>query len=374
MLLKNAWVFTPEFTFEQLHVQLQGDRIVDVRQEAPDQPGEDLTGCFLIPGLIDIHTHGCVGWDASDGDLEGLQAMSEFYARHGVTSFLATSMSQPVSTLERVFAQIRAFRQEGPRGARCLGIHMEGPFFSKEKCGAQDPSVLLAPDAAVYRRLQEISGNCIRQVDFAPELPGAMEFIEALKGEVPLSLAHTNADYDTAIQAMDLGVNHVTHLFNGMTGISHRAPGVAGAAMDRDVTAELICDGIHIHPAVIRMVFRAKGPDRVNLISDSMSAAGMPDGTYHLGGQKVNVQGGRATLDNGALAGSTTNLLACVQNVISFGVPAEHAIQAATYNPAREIGVLDDLGTIETGKFADLVVLDEHWNLKQVYLRGKAIL
>ena len=252
-----------------------------------------------------------------------------------------------------------------------MGINLEGPFLSMAKKGAQNGDWLHRPDVAMFRRLAEAGRGLVKLVSLAPEEPGAMEFIDELKDEVVISVAHTTADYDTALEAYRRGAREATHLFNAMPPFSHRAPGVVGAAFDSPrCRVELICDGVHIHPSVVRVVFSLFGADRVVLISDTMRAAGMPDGDYTLGGQAVKVSGKYATLADGTLAGSVTDLMSCMKTAVSFGIPLADAVRAAAVNPAQVLGIFDRCGSLEAGKNANAVVLDADLNVKAVFFRG----
>lgn len=371
-LLKNAQVFHPDYRFEKADVRMENGRILEVAPSIEGE-GEDLGGKMLIPGLCDIHSHGCVGGDWSRPDLESYRRMARFYAQNGVTSLCATTMSLPTAELEGIMAELGRFAGGETGGARIAGINMEGPFFSKKKKGAQAEENLINPDIGLFHKLQALSAGKIRLCDIAPELPGADAFIRALKGETVISLAHTDADYDTACHAISLGARHITHLYNAMTLLEHRNPGVVGAVLEsKDVVAELISDGIHLHPAVVRLTFSILGPGHVALISDSMEACGMPNGEYELGGQPVTVCDGRAALHDGTIAGSATPLFTCMRRAISFGVPAEAAVRAATSTPAESVGI-SDTGKIAAGYVADLCLVDEEFNLQRVWVSGREI-
>ena len=265
-------------------------------------------------------------------------------------------------------------RQAG--GAELVGIHLEGPFLNAAKKGAQNGAYLHDPDAAMLERLQAAAAGCVRLVTIAPEQPGAMEFIHAAADMgIAVSLGHTTADYDTAKAALEAGADHATHLYNAMPPLAHRDPGVVGAAFDDPKTfAELICDGIHIHPAVVRATFRLFGPERMLLISDTMRAAGMPDGDYTLGGLAVAVKGPLCTLADGTIAGSATDLMACLRTAVSFGIPLADAVRAASYNPARSIGIEGRVGTLDAGKEASLVLLDQKdLSIREILFKGQAV-
>ena len=334
----------------------------------------DASGCYIIPGLTDLHFHGCMGRDFSDADPEGLEIMARYELSRGVTQICPAGMTLLEEQLTRVCQVAADHRDANKPGAELCGVNLEGPFLSRAKKGAQNGDWLHAPDVAMLRRLMAASRGLVKLVSVAPEEPGAMEFIEAVEGEVTVSLAHTTADYDTAMEAFRLGARQVTHLFNAMPPFSHRAPGVVGAALDTPLcNVELICDGVHIHPAVVRAVFKMFGPKRVILISDTMRAAGMSDGDYTLGGQAVTVKGKLATLADGTIAGSVTDLMNCMRTAVSFGIPLEDAVTAAAVNPARAIGIFSRMGSLEPGKRANVVVLDRNLELKDVFFRGELV-
>ena len=334
--------------------------------------GTDAEGCYLIPGLIDIHTHGAMNEDASDGKGEGLVKMSRYYAAGGVTSWCPTTMTLKEPELTKAMAAIRAYERPAD-GAKVAGIHLEGPFLSLKKCGAQNPDNLHAPDADMFHRLNEASGGRVRLVTVAPEEPGAVPFIRAASKVCTVSLGHTGADYDTAMAAFEAGACHVTHLFDAMSPLNHRAPGVVAAALDAGATVELIADGFHIHPAVVRLVHRLFG-EKLVLISDSMRCAGLADGDYALGGQPVTVRGGRAVLSGtDTLAGSSLHLMDGLRRAVLFGVPLEAAVTAATLAPARAIGMDDRIGSLWAGYAADFVLLDKDLQVKAVYIDGQPI-
>ena len=362
MLIKNAKIFLGKSFVE-------GDiRFTDTVRETGrlDGPADlDAQGGYVIPGLVDIHTHGAVGEDFSDGDPSGLQPLADYYAAHGVTSFLATTMTLKEPVLKKAMHTIRDFRRSG--GAKCAGGHLEGPFVCYAKRGAQAAENLHRPDAALFHRLNEASGGPVRLITVAPEEPGALPFIREVSRVCTVSLGHTAADYDTAMAAFAAGATHATHLFNAMPAFLHRAPGVVGAALDSGASVELICDGMHIHPSVIRAVHRLSG-ERLNLVSDSLRCTGMPDGGYEFGGQPIILREGRATLLDGTIAGSTISLLDAVRNVVRFGLPLEDAVYAASTAPALAAGL--ETGTIQPGRPADLVVLDRSLALTAVFVDG----
>ena len=373
MLFKNAEIFTGA-GFTRGSFRAEHGIFTEILNTVPEEDGVDLDGARVIPGLIDLHTHGNSGADFSDGDYEGLRTMAAYSARHGVTSFAPTSMTLPYETLATAFAAGRRLADEQPKGcARILGIHMEGPFFSEKKKGAQNAAYLRLPDAAAFRKLYEDCGGLIRIADVAAELEGAEEFAREVSRLCAVSIAHTDADYEAASRVFDAGASHVTHLFNAMPPLHHRKPGVIGAAAEREnVTVELIGDGLHIHPSVIRLAYRLF-PDRLCLISDSLRCCGMPNGEYELGGQPIWLKDRLATLADGTIAGSASNLYDCLLTVIGCGVPLEQAVRSATIVPARELGCADRVGSIEPGKLADFVVCDGALTRRAVYLGGERV-
>ena len=369
MRIKNGNVFTAG-SFQKM--DLEFSRTITALGTLSGPGDLDAAGCYVIPGLVDIHTHGAVGEDFSDGKPQGLRPLADYYAAHGVTSFLATTMTLREHQLTPAMEAIRDFRAEGT--ARCAGIHLEGPFLSYAKRGAQAAENLHKPDAALLHRLDGASGGLVRLVTVAPEEEGAMDFIREASKLCTVSLGHTTADYDTALEAFRLGAREVTHLFNAMPGFTHRAPGVVGAALDSPWSrVELICDGVHIHPSVVRAVFKMFGSDRVVLISDTMRAAGMTDGKYDLGGQEVTVKGPLATLADGTIAGSVTDLMACLKTAVSFGIPLADTVRSAAVTPAQAIGIFDRVGSLDAGKRANVVVLDGGLNVKAVFFHGKQV-
>lgn len=365
VIIKNANVFCDDGKFRVTDVRFDS-KIEEVGQQSGE--GMEAQGCLLIPGLVDIHTHGAMGADTCDGSQDKLREMAAFYAQNGVTSFCATTMSYDEPFLTRVMNETGGYSHRV--GAKCAGINMEGPFINPVKKGAQAGKNITGPDYAMFERLFDAAGGKIRLVDIAPELPGSTAFIAGASQKCTVSLAHTAANYDQAMEAFRNGAAHVTHIFNAMPPFLHREPGVVGAAADAGATVELICDGIHVHPAVVRAVFKIFGENRVCLISDSMRSAGLPDGSYELGGQPVFVRDGKATLRDGTIAGSSINLMSAVRNVMSFGIAPEAAVTAATITPARVIGADGDIGSISPGKCADMALLDQNWNVIKVFIDG----
>ncbi len=364
-------------------IHLDGDRIGSVRRpdgERQVQPPRvddvtvDATGCYVIPGLIDLHFHGCMGSDFSDADPSGLHAIAAYEAAAGVTSICPASMTLPHETLHDIFSCAAEFMPSDTEAA-LVGINMEGPYISPDKVGAQNPRYVRTPNVTEFLELQEAAGGRIKIVDIAPETPGAQEFIEQLSKTVRVSVAHTCADYECARRAFAQGARHLTHLYNAMPGLHHRNPGPIAAAVENpDVVAELIADGIHVHPAMVRAAFTLFGRERVALISDSLRACGLTDGIYELGGQSFELKGRRATLPDGTLAGSATDLMGCLRTTVQgMGLPLSDAVYAASAVPARALGIDAERGHLKPDYIADVVVLDEDLGVKAVILRGRRI-
>lgn len=370
MVIGNAKVYI-DGHFQEASVTVEAGKITAIG--AADTPWDvDAGGKYLVPGFVDIHTHGAVNGDFSDGNRETLPEMARYYAKNGVTSFLATTMTLKEETLMPAMTAIREFIRPKD-GAKCAGIHLEGPFLSYAKRGAQAAENLHAPDVQMFYRLNAASGDQVRLVTVAPEEPGAMEFIQEVSKVCTVSLGHTAADYDRAMAAFQAGASHATHLFNGMPIFGHRAPGVVGAAFDSGATVELICDGLHIHPSVLRATHKLFGENMV-AISDSLRCAGMPDGQYELGGQPIEMKNGKATLlGSDTLAGSSSNLLEEMKNLVAFGFSLEEALWAVTTAPAKA-AKLTNIGRIREGAQADLLLLTEALELAAVYIDGNQVI
>ncbi len=383
MIIKNIKVYTEDKTFADGKIIIREgvfEEIIIGQTTASDLELQDTEivdgkGCYAIPGLIDMHFHGCMGDDFCDGTKEAIARIAEYEASIGVTAMAPATMTLPVEELEQILKVAAEYKKEATKGADLIGINMEGPFISSAKKGAQDEKNMILCDIEVCQRFLNASDGLVKFVGIAPEeSENSLEFIERMKDKVNISLAHTNADYDTAKAAFDAGANHAVHLYNAMPAFTHREPGVVGAVSDsRHVTAELICDGVHIHPSTVRATFKMMGENRMILISDSMRATGMPEGQYTLGGLDVNVVGNRATLvSDGALAGSVTNLMDCMRTVVKkMGIPLETAVACATMNPAKSLGEYDRYGSISKGKKANVVLLDEELDLQMVVKDGE---
>ncbi len=370
MIIKNGLVFTEKNIFESVTVTTEDDLITNVSSDSPNADKDsnvfDATDCYVIPGLTDVHFHGCDGHDFCDGTKEAFDTIAAYELTQGVTSICPATMTLSEEMLSDILKNAAAYRKAQVNGegrvdtSDLVGIHMEGPFINVRKKGAQNEAYVQEPSSEKLRKWQKDAEGLVRLVSLAPEVNGAIECIEECKDEFRFSIAHTESDYDTAMKAFAAGADHVTHLYNVMPPFTHRAPGVIGAAADTpNAYVELICDGVHIAPSVVRATFRLFGDDHVVIISDSMEATGKPDGKYALGGLEVHVKGNRATLADGTLAGSATPLYKCMTTAVSMGIPLESAVKASTINPCRSIGIDSLYGSIKENKKAHFLVLNK---------------
>ncbi len=335
----------------------------------------DLSGLLLIPGLIDIHIHGAVGEDTSDGQEVSLRRIASFLLSKGITGFCPTTMMIPDEQIRAVLRAAECMKTSEYVGAKILGVRLEGPFLSKEKCGVQNTAYAKLPSVECFQQLlQTYSADLVRIVDLAPELPGANDFISFYQDKYVISIAHTAATYRCCKEAISLGARHGTHLFNAMNPLHHHEPGAVGALLDdSETTCELICDGMHMHPTVLKIAWKLLGCERIVVVSDAMRAAGMPDGVYDLGGTPVTVHDGRTDFGNGRLAGSTTNLLDEIKYLVSIGIPLTEAVKTCSINPARVLHVENEIGSLAIGKSADMVAVDQDLCVHQVWMNGKSV-
>ncbi len=428
MIIRNGRVYQEDKQFAKRDLYIENGRIVERREQVTDAVVVDAEGLLVLPGLIDIHSHGAMGCDFSDGSVEGLKTILAYEAAHGITSYCPASMTLEKEKLLHIFRMMKGW-QDGEGMAHLAGIYMEGPFLDRGKSGAHRKECILLPDVDFFRECNEACGNKIRVVTLSPGGEGGqpglisngdwkagdnpnvigegkregivrdrgdvvrergdvvrgredsvdkrknarrkgMAFIRELYKEVVISLGHTSADYDTAKEALAAGAKQVTHLFNAMMPMGHRAPGLIGAASeDAHCMAELICDGIHVHESMVRAAFKLFH-GRIVLISDSMRATGMGDGVYDLGGQQVSVNGKLAMLADGTIAGSVSNLYDCMRMAVSFNIPMGEVIAAATMNPARSIGIYDQVGSLQPGKRADVIITNENLELVRTFQAG----
>ena len=380
MRVLRGMVYTAGMCFEPGEVTIEGERIEKVEKVGADALSEKEAQTYILPGLVDIHFHGCAGYDFCDGTTEAVRAIASYEMTHGTTTICPATMTLSEELLLGVCAagaeaaETEVLEEGIPLKDVLRGIYLEGPFISEEKKGAQNPAYIRTPDRQMLEKLQQAAKGMIRMVAIAPETEGAMECIRECRDDFRFSIAHTCADYETAKAAMEEGAHHVTHLYNAMPPFTHRKPGVIGAAAENEETrVELICDGIHIHPCVVKSTFKLFGAERMVLVSDSMMATGMEDGEYALGGQPVTVKGNRALLKDGTIAGSATNLFGCMRTAIRMGVPKEEAVRAATRNPAEAVGLEEECGMLLAGRRADILITDGEFTLLEVIKSGCAV-
>ena len=415
-IIKNGKVFTKNFTFEKADIILDKGEIKDIiyfgnngdsTNNSSDISGStdannnksdnnytriiDANGLMVIPGLVDIHFHGCVGSDFCDATLEAVEKMAEYEKEHGIAAICPATMTLPKQRLMEICRNAKEYKdiQMNTKSleknneqvntseklkAKLVGINLEGPFISPDRVGAQNPEYVQKPDAEMLQELIDESGNMVKLVTIAPEREGAIECISKLHDKVRFSVGHTMANYDEATLAYESGAKHATHLYNAMTGFNHREPGCVGAIFDTDITTETIADGIHISYPALKIAYKVKSTDKVMLVSDSMMACCMRDGCYSLGGQDVEVINGAARLKNGALAGSVLTIDKAVANVYkNCGIPLYEAVKMATYNPAKHCNVHSYKGSIKEGYDADLLLFDENITIKKVFVKGKEV-
>lgn len=353
---------------------IEDKKIKDIVPKGTFTEGQvlDVQGNYVAPGFIDLHMHGCVGCDTMDADVSSLNKMARFLASHGTTSFLPTTMTMGFDDIYKSVEAIAEYMDGDYDGADVIGVHLEGPFINPGAKGAQAEEHIVQPNKSILEQWPDSLMDIVRLVVVAPEMEGAEELIKYLTDKgITVSIAHTKATYDQCIRSVAWGITHATHCYNAMTGLHHREPGVVGAIfyMD-DVTIELIADFIHVHPAAVKIAINAKGPERVALITDSMEAAGLEEGEYVLGGQKVIVSGGAARLPGNVLAGSTLTQDKALRNVVSLGFSIEDGIKMLSETPATTIGVNDRKGKLEKGYDADFIVLDKELIVKDCYVKG----
>lgn len=359
---------------DDILVTIRGGAIADVMQIAVPPAPADRTRGLILPGFVDVHIHGGDGADFTDGDAEANERIINFHARHGTTAMAATTLSASRAHLTKAIAGIAETATNAPGGAEICGIHLEGPYISLRNAGAQDSASIRPSDIPELSALIVEAPRMRWIMTLAPEVEGARALIEHFKGKIVFSIGHTSAMFADAVAALEWGASHFTHLFNAMTGMHHREPGVVGAALESvDATAELIADGIHVHPAVMRIACTAL-PNRIALITDAIRASGMPEGKYKLYDYEVMVEDGTARLPDGTLAGSVLTMECAVQNMVELaGIPIEKVIPMATEIPARILGVADRKGRLENGYDADVVIINEKFEIERVFTRGAEV-
>lgn len=370
MILKNARVLGANFEFASKTVYINNGII---SQELCGGEEIDCTGLTAVPGLIDIHTHGCMNYETIDDDPEGIYTMSKYMSDNGVTTFIPTLNTSANETMHKCIGYIKDAAQKINGTAAIGGVYLEGPYLSYKYKGAQNEKFLHDCDLAEFEGLYEKYGDFLRVIAVAPERDGSMEFISAVKNKITVAIGHTDADYECASEAIKCGAKYMTHTFNAMRPLKHREPNAIGAAIDSDIFCECICDGFHVHPAVVRILYRALTSERMVLISDSIRPAGCPDGEYRSGGLDITVKNKTARLKDGTIAGSTAALMDCVKKAVEFGIPQNEAFKMATINPARAVGLDSVIGSIDFGKDADILLIDDNCNIVKKIIKGKLI-
>lgn len=374
ILVGQQWVTDKAIVVEEGRIKtIIADELA--HNHLPAKKYEFPSDYVLIPGLIDLHIHGTHGHDVMDATPDALHAISHALAREGVTGFLATTMSAPANLIEAALKNI-AITTSDELGADILGVHLEGPFIAKAKCGAQCADYILPPDVRLWHEWQKIANETIKIVTVAPEVPGALDLIAALRRDnVIASVGHTKANYVEGVAAIAAGCTQATHLFNAMSMMHQREPGaITALLLSSQIIAELIVDGVHVHPAIIELAYRTKGKEGLLLVSDAMRAKCLRDGEYELGGQAVHVTNGRAQLADGTLAGSTLTMPTALKNMVAFSrCPLADAVYMASSHPAKVLGLSARKGSIAVGKDADLVVMDADFNVHLTMREGKEI-
>ncbi|MEY2195480.1 N-acetylglucosamine-6-phosphate deacetylase [Neobacillus sp. BF23-41] len=381
ILLKGVQVYSEDILIENGFIKINNGKIVEIgSMEELEKENEfeiiELPGHYkAIPGLIDVHIHGVNGADTMDATKEALDIIVTALPKEGTTSFLATTMTQEGKQIENALINAGQYieEQQSIGKAEILGLHLEGPFVNSKRAGAQPIQHIIDPDLALFQKWQNLTNGNIKLVTLAPERPGGLEMIRYLKSNgIIASIGHTDATFDEVDEAIDAGANHVTHLFNQMRGLHHREPGVVGAAFLRDeLKAEIIVDGVHVRPEMVKLAFKQKQSEGLILITDSMRAKCLKNGKYDLGGQEVTVKNGKAVLEDGTLAGSILKLGHAVKNIIAYtGCPLEDAIEMASVNPAKQLNIYDRKGSIAVGKDADIVILDEEMEVYMTLCHG----
>lgn len=373
MLIKNCNIIFID-KIEKGSVLIENGKIKEINPTAPYE-GEtiDAEGLYLSPGFIDVHIHGAAGYDTMDGTSEAINEIAKAIAKHGTTSFTPTTMTVASEDIVQSMKVIKEAKLNGTDGANVLGAHLEGPFISPKAIGAQNPKYVLAPSIENFNKIVGDYEDAVVSITLAPEVDGAKELIKYLSDKsIKVSIGHTKATYEEAMDGINCGCSHATHLFNAMTGFSHREPGVVGAVFDSPITTETISDGIHISYPSLRTAYKVKGTDKVLLITDAMMACSMPDGMYSLGGQDVIVKSGAARLKDGTLAGSILTLDTAVKNVYNNSeYDLFEVVKMATYNAAKHCNVEHKKGLIKEGFDADLLLFDKDIDIKHVIINGK---
>lgn len=379
LIIRNAQMATPQGIVSGATIAVREGRIAAIGDHTlMDASAQviDAGGNLVLPGFIDLHIHGGKGYDVMDGTVEALQGLARHLAAHGITGFLATTVTATQADTIAAAHTVRQARAGGSAGAAILGMHLEGPYINAGRRGAQNECCIRPPSQAELDAVIEASGACVRLVTMAPELPGAPELVAYLRRlGIICSMGHTDATFEQALAGLDAGFSHITHVYNAMRPFQHREPGIVGVALtDRRAVAELIADGLHVHPGAARLLISARGPEGVVLVSDAMRGAGLPYGCYRMAGENVTTSEQGARTAEGRLAGSLLTLDVALRNVVGWtGLPLQQALVMSSLNQARELGLAERKGSIEPGKDADLVIISPAMQVQATIVGGRMV-
>lgn len=374
MIIKNGKVLNDEFEFVCADILINNNKI----HEIGEFNGEDIidaSECFVVPGFVDTHMHSAVGKTFIDFDDETYEKITKFEAENGTTSLVPAISAAPKQKLLSCIEYMRECTKKDKEGcAKVYGMHLEGPFFAEKYKGAHLPENIRNTDLKEFKEYLEVADDCIKIITLAPELPNADEVIkEAVQSGVVVSIGHTDATYEKVLHAVEIGASRGTHLFNAMSPMNHRSPGTVGGLLFSSAKPEIICDFFHVHKDVVKMVYELKGSDNIIMITDSELGTGFPDGEYTVNGRKIIIKDRKTYTTNGTIAGGTSCMIDGVRNLVSIGIPLQEAVKMASKNPALSAGIYNEIGSISEGKIADIVILDNDYNIKNVILRGKPL-
>lgn len=375
MLIKNCKIIYLD-KIEEGNILIEDGKIKKINtKEYTGTDVIDACGLYIAPGFIDVHIHGAGNCDTMDGSIESMNIIAETIVKHGTTSFTPTTMTASVEDTRKALHVIKKCKNTGTRGANVLGAHLEGPFINREAMGAQNSKYILEPCVSKYKEIVEGYEDAVVSITISPEVDGAEDVVKYIsKTGVVCSTGHTKATYEQTVDHIEWGISHATHLYNAMTPFTHREPGVVGAVFNSDITAEVISDGIHVSYPALQIAYKAKGSDKMLLVTDAMRACCMNEGLYTLGGQDVVVKGSSARLKNGVLAGSILTLDKAVKNIYkNLNIPLFKVVKMASYNPAVHCKVEDRKGMIKEGYDADLILFDDDINIKKVFVLGREV-
>lgn len=371
--IKNVRVLNDKFELVNADITVDGEKILRIGNNLNEGEIIDGNGGYAFPGLVNVHTHGAMGFDATDDGAAGINEMSKFWAKSGTTTFFPSTITALDTALSKAMSEIADAIENGCDGATAAGINMEGPYLSERYKGAHRGDWIRNPLELDFEKVQNAARGHIKLVTLAPEVGGAIDFVKKYSDSVCISLGHGGADYEKCKEAFENGAKHVTHMFNAMPPLHHRNLSLIAAAFDSNARVELICDGLHVKPEVIMLAIKAFGYDRVVIINDSINATGLSEGQYEFCGHRVNLRDGIAWGDDGTICGGTATLWQCVKNVHAWGVPIEMAVKMASYNPASAVGMETEIGSLAEGKAADLIIASDKLKIENVFVKGRKI-